>query len=162
MTTKSVALGIVAAVVVAVVAVWLGGVPVFWAVAIAVPAGLVTGLGVLLAGPLEPVWSALPDEIGSGTQPQAATLAARLAEAEHDQHRFRSRIQPRLRTAVALALNVSDVDMARERIGQELYRLIASPTATMPTPQRLVELLEPVLGDHKSAESPLWRNVDRP
>ncbi|GAA2970748.1 hypothetical protein [Actinokineospora diospyrosa] len=156
MTTKSVALGIAAGIVVFVAAVWRGGIPVFWAIALAVPAGVVTGLGVLLAGPLEPVWSALPDEIGSGTQPQAATLAARLAEAEHDRQRFHTRIQPRLRATIARTLEVSDVDSpgVRERIGQELYRLITSPTAQLPPPARLAELLEPVIGDHESADAP--------
>ncbi|WP_018683254.1 hypothetical protein [Actinokineospora enzanensis] len=144
---RSVVFGVLAGAVVVVVASRAGGVPPFWAVALGVPACALVWLATRLAGPLEPLWTAVPDESGPATLSQAATLAARLAEAERDPHRFRTRVQPRLRALAAARLRahgVSDVESARARdlLGPDLHRLITSPTATLPEPRVVAALLD--------------------
>ncbi|WP_121393787.1 hypothetical protein [Actinokineospora cianjurensis] len=148
-TAMEVVLGLLAGALVVLVAAWPGGIPLFWAIAIAIPAAAVTVVAVRVSGPLEPVWTAVPDETASSTHPQPATLAARLAEAAEDQHRFRTRIQPRLRAVVVRALGESDVDSpaVRARIGPELHHLITSPVAVLPSPERLSALLGPVVNE---------------
>ncbi|HVK24757.1 MAG TPA: hypothetical protein VM677_25640 [Actinokineospora sp.] len=132
--------------VVAGLAVWPGNIPVFWAVGIGVPAAAVTLLATRYAGPLDPLWSAVPDGVGPATELQAANLASRLAEAADDQSRFVTRIQPRLRRLATAALRergMSDVDSeaAKAFLGNELHTVITSPTAELPPPARLAALL---------------------
>ncbi|WP_436493717.1 hypothetical protein [Actinokineospora sp. HUAS TT18] len=132
--------------VVAALAVWPGNIPVFWAVCVGIPTAAVTLLSTRYAGPLDPLWSAVPDGTGPATELQATNLASRLAEAATDQSRFITRIQPRLRRLAAAALRergVSDLDSeeAKALLGYELHAVITSPTATLPPPDRLAALL---------------------
>ncbi|UVS76991.1 hypothetical protein [Actinokineospora sp. UTMC 2448] len=145
-TVRVVLSSVMAGVAVVVVAAWPGGVPVFWAVALALPAAALTALGARLSGPLEPLWTPVPDAPSAPAELQAATLAARLAEAAADRDRFLSRVQPRLRRLVLTRLrerwpDVSDVDDPRVRslLGPEHTLLV---TDAPPTPQRLSALLD--------------------
>ncbi|OLR90014.1 hypothetical protein [Actinokineospora bangkokensis] len=145
-TLRTAAIAALAGVGVVVLAAWPGDLPVFWAVVLGVPAAAVAFAGARFAGPLEPDWAPLPEPAGTATNPQAATLAGRLAEAAEDPHRFRSRIRPRLlRLADArlLAHGVSGVDDPRARglLGAELHRLLIDPRAELPPPGRFTELL---------------------
>ncbi|GLZ39858.1 hypothetical protein [Actinokineospora sp. NBRC 105648] len=143
---KTAAIALLAGTTVVAVGVWPGDIPLFWAIALAVPAAAIAAVGARAAGPLEPVWSAVPDEHGSATMPQAANLATRLAEAHQDPYRFRTRIQPRLRKLAEAHLHahrISTVDDPRAVavLGAELHHLVTSPTAVLPPARRVVELL---------------------
>ncbi len=148
---KSAVLAFLAGVVVAAVGVWPGDIPLFWAVALGVPAAALTVVGSRFAGPLEPMWSAVPDESGSATEMQAANLVTRLAEAAADPTRFQSRVQPRLRRLAVATLRGRPgtrdlVDLtdprARPALGDELHELLTSPVAVLPPAQRVAELLD--------------------
>ncbi|MGW5055601.1 hypothetical protein [Actinokineospora sp. NPDC004072] len=143
---RVVVVAVLAGVAVGVFAAWPGRVPVFWAVALAVPAAALAALGARLSGPLEPLWTPVPDVPTAAAELQAATLTGRLAEAAADPDRFRSRVQPRLRGLVLASLrarwpDLSDVDDPRVRslLGPEHDLLVAD---TPPTPHRLAALLD--------------------
>lgn len=139
----------------AIVAIWLMVVPVFWGVVVALPVAAGTLLALVLAGVAAPTWQPSPAPPESLTSHQASTLSTRLAEATKDPHRFRNRVQPRLRS---LALNtlrqrpglgdVTDLHDpgAREALGPELYTLLTDRDARLPSPHRLAELLSRLEG----------------
>ncbi|CRK61543.1 hypothetical protein [Alloactinosynnema sp. L-07] len=140
-------IALLAGAVVAALAVWPGNIPVFWAVGIGVPVAAVTLLGARYAGPLDPLWSAVPDGAGPATELQAANLAGRLAEAADDQPRFVTRIQPRLHRLATAALRergLSDMDSeaAKAFLGAELHSVLTSPRANLPPPDRLAAMLD--------------------
>ncbi|GAA3060842.1 hypothetical protein [Actinokineospora globicatena] len=152
---KELTLGLLAGALVVVVGTWPGGIPLFWAIAIAIPAMAVTAVVVRLSGPLEPIWTALPDETGSATHPQPATLAARLTEAAEDQHRFRTRIQPRLAAALTHTIGEPlNTPTARARLGPELHTLATNPNATLPDPAHLAALLKSVVEGSPQVDPP--------
>ena len=145
-TLKVVVLAVFAGAMMTGVSVWPGGVPVFWAVALGIPVAALTALGARLSGPLEPLWTAVPDAPSAPAQLQAATLTARLAEAATDSDRFATRVRPRLRRLVVGRLrerwpDLSDVDDPRVKtvLGGE-YALLT--TDTPPTPQGIAALLD--------------------
>ncbi|MGQ0840797.1 hypothetical protein [Actinokineospora sp.] len=148
-TARSLALALVAGVAVAGFSVWPGDIPLLWGIALGIPAAAVTVLGARMSGPLEPSWAAEPDLPSPATEMQSANLATRFAEAAGDQTRFVSRVQPRLRRLALARLrerhpDLSDVDDPRARavLGVELHRLLTSPGAALPSPQRMAELLD--------------------
>lgn len=131
-------------------ATWLMEVPTTWAVVIAIPIAACTLLALLMLGVAVPMWHALPAPDDSLTVHQASALSSRLAEAARDQRRFHLRVQPRLQQLALTALrqrpgmddltSVTDT-RAQQALGHELYTLLTNPEATLPTPQRLAELL---------------------
>ncbi len=149
MTVRNLAAALIGGLLVAGVSLWPGELPVFWAIALSIPAAAITLLGARVSGPLEPTWTAVPDGPTSITEMRASTLATRLAEASRDQARFVSRVQPRLR-GLALArlrerhpdLSTMDDPRATASLGDELHALLCSPKAVLPTPRRLAVLLD--------------------
>lgn len=131
------------AVLVAALGVWPGNIPLFWSACLGIAGGSVTLLATRYAGPLDPLWRAVPDPAGSATDLQAANLAGRLAEAAGDQLRFVSRVQPRLRALADAAVRERGLSGAEaaDFLGPELSELISSPFAPLPPPQRVAELL---------------------
>ncbi|MGX7825309.1 hypothetical protein ACTG9Q_09465 [Actinokineospora sp. 24-640] len=150
-TLRVVVLAVLVGVAVAGVSMWPGNVPLFWAAALAVPAAALTALGARLSGPLEPLWTAVPDAPSAPAQLQAATLTARLAEAAADRDRFLSRVQPRLRALAEARLRARWPDLsgmddprARSLLGED-HATLTAPDAPLPSPQgvaRLLDLLE--------------------
>jgi hypothetical protein len=128
--------------------VWM--VPVIWAIVLSLPVAAIVFLAVLLSGSADANWEAVPGPGGVAVHLQATMLGARLAEAAQDQHRFVTRIQPRL-ASIALALlrarpataAVSTLDdpRARAALGVELHRLLTDAQAQLPEPRRLAALL---------------------
>ncbi|MFC7612949.1 hypothetical protein ACFQV2_04155 [Actinokineospora soli] len=145
-TLRVVVLAVLAGAAMTGLSLWPGGVPVFWAVALGLPVAALTALGARLSGPLEPLWTAVPGGPAAPAQHQAATLAARLAEAAADPHRFTTRVQPRLRRIALDRLrerwpDLSDVDDPRvvAALGGEHALLTADAP---PTPRALAALLD--------------------
>lgn len=143
---KALLLAVLAGAAMAVAAVWPGGVPVFWAVALAVPVAALTALGARLSGPLEPLWTAVPETSAAPAQLQAATLAARLAEAAADPDRYLTRVRPRLRALVLARLrerwpDLSDVDDPRARAALGAQHALLTDDVP-PTPRGLAALLD--------------------
>jgi hypothetical protein len=136
-------LAIAVAIAIAALGVWPGNIPLFWSACLGIAGGSVTLLATRYAGPLDPLWRALPDPSGSATDLQAANLASRLAEAAADQVRFVSRVQPRLRALAAAAVRERGLSgaAAADFLGPELSELISSPHAELPPPHRVAELL---------------------
>ncbi|WP_306745819.1 hypothetical protein [Saccharothrix yanglingensis] len=124
------------------------GAPVHWAVLCALPAGGVALLVARLPRATDVVWSPPPAHVAGATTTQASALAGRLAEAAVDQDRFATRVQPRLRRLAEARLRqrhgIPDVHDPRAAgvLGPELHRLLTDPTAPLPEPARLVDLLE--------------------
>ncbi|MGM1063544.1 hypothetical protein [Saccharothrix sp. Mg75] len=144
---RAVALAVVAAVVTAFLLVRYGA-PVHWAVLCALPAAGLALLVARLPRATDVVWAPPPAHVAGATSTQADALAGRLAEAAVDQDRFRTRVQPRLRRLADARLRqrhgIPDVHdpRARDVLGPELHRLLTDPTAPLPEPARLVDLLE--------------------
>jgi hypothetical protein len=147
---RSIVLATLAAAVAGLVAHQVFGAPLLWSIALALPAGALALATGLLAGAADANWEAVP--AGDTVRPQlhASSLAIRFAEAAQDPHRFRTRVQPRLRRlAIAMLRTRSDtadlttVDdpRARAALGDELYALLTNDQASMPSPRRLTELL---------------------
>lgn len=138
------AIGISAAVVVGVVvvAVVLAGVPVHWAVLLALPAGAVAFAGGLFAGAFVTHWEPEPEPPVAKVTINAAFLTERLERAAGDQQTFTTRVQPRLRHIAAAALQQDlNTRQAEEALGAELHHLLTAPDARLPSPKRLAELM---------------------
>ena len=115
------------------------GVPIGWAVLIALPAGalgLATGI---LSGTYDADWTAEPEQAAAAVTLHATFLTERLERSAIDQYRFASRVQPRLRRiadAVVRRRLGPDVDLADPRVGEllgaDLHRLISSSDAQLP------------------------------
>ncbi|HET9143777.1 hypothetical protein [Actinophytocola sp.] len=125
--------------------------PVPWAVVLSLTVGGVVLLGSLLSGAMEANWDPAPPSDTARADLHASTLAVRFAEAAGDQHRFTSRVQPRLgRMALAMLrerpdtadLASLDDPRARAALGPELHQLLTDPAARLPEPRRLAALLE--------------------
>ncbi|MCG8920491.1 hypothetical protein L6E12_32465 [Actinokineospora sp. PR83] len=146
-TVRTAAVAVAAGVAVAGLGVWPGDLPVFWAVTLGVPAAAVAAVGARFSGALEPRWAPLPDPADSATEPQAANLATRLAEAADDPVRFHTRLRPRLRRLALATLRaehgVSDLDDPRavDLLGADLHALLTDPAAVLPGPERLERML---------------------
>jgi hypothetical protein len=147
---RSVVLAALAATVAGLVAHQVFGTPLLWSIALALPAGaLALAIG-LLSGAADANWEAVPATETARPQLHASSLAIRFAEAAQDPHRFRTRVQPRLRRLAVASLrsrsetaDLTTVDdpRARQALGDELFDLLTNDQATMPTPRRLTELL---------------------
>jgi hypothetical protein len=128
-------------------------VPPFWAVLVALPVAAFTLLALLLSRVLSPGWQLLPAPDESLTTHQASGLANQFDEAARDLHRFRIRVQPRLRR-LALAklrqrfpdLESLDDERARTSLGPDLYALLTNRDAKLPSPNRLTALLSRLEG----------------
>ncbi|CAM4004360.1 hypothetical protein KIPE111705_35850 [Kibdelosporangium persicum] len=124
---------------------WLMKMPLMWAILVAIPVAAVTALATMVVGAAAPSWQALPAPDESLTAHQASTLSTRFAEAAKDPGRFRSRVQPRLRKLAADTLRHKGISLddprARQELGDELYTLITTRDAELPSPHRLTELL---------------------
>lgn len=124
------------------------GAPWHWAVPIAVPVGALALLASRLPRATDVVWSPPPATISTATSTQAGALAGRLAEAAVDQDRFVTRVQPRLRRLAEARLRQRhgvpglDDPRARDLLGADLHRLLTDPTAPLPEPSKLADLLE--------------------
>ena len=145
-TVKVVVLAVLAGAAMTGVALWPGGVPLLWAVALGVPVAALTALGARFSGPLEPLGTPVPGGDSAPAQLRAATLTARLAEAAVDRDRFRTRVQPRLRAIAAARLrerwpDLSDVDDPRARAALGPHHAVLTGDA-MPTPRALADLLD--------------------
>ncbi|MBC6450321.1 hypothetical protein [Actinokineospora xionganensis] len=140
---RSWSLAVLVTVLVSALGVWPGNIPLFWSACLGVAGGAVTLLATRYAGPLDPLWRAVPDPAGSATDLQAANLAGRLAEAAVDQVRFVSRVQPRLRALAEAAVRERGLSgtEAADFLGPDLAELISSPHAELPPPHRAAELL---------------------
>jgi hypothetical protein len=108
-------------------------------------------LAALLSGAMDANWDPAPAGDSARADLHASTLAIRFAEAAEDRHRFRTRVQPRLRhmalaTVRARPGNADVADLhdprARAALGDELHRLLTDPQARLPEPRRLVALLD--------------------
>lgn len=149
------AAGIGGGAVLAVTLTWLGRVPVGWAITIALPVAGVVLLAVLLLGSIEPRWQPLPEPPDTLSETQAAILADRFSTAQRQAHRYASVLQPRLRRLTLTMLrnradlrDLSTVDdpRVREVLGAELHTLLTDRTATLPSRQKLTELLDRLEG----------------
>ncbi len=121
------------------------GAPLGWAALVALPiAALVLLLG-RLPRVLDITWAPLPAHPSGATSVQASTLAGRLDEASRDRDRFTSRVRPRLRALAEARLRqrgVTTLAEGRPLLGDDTYRLLTDPNATMPTPRALAEVLD--------------------
>jgi hypothetical protein len=119
---------------------FFGGIAVEWSALFAVPVTVFVYL--VLQSPIgvEPVWAPLPDPHGRATEHMAASLASRLAEAADSPGRYRTRLQPRLAALATAKLRRAGIDelydpRAPAVLGDDLYRLVTDPDATMPDPR---------------------------
>ncbi|MCE7008649.1 hypothetical protein LWC34_38425 [Kibdelosporangium philippinense] len=147
---KAILLAILIGVFTGLVAGWLMAMPVFWAIVVVLPITAVAAMALMTLGTAEPSWQPLPPPEESLTVHQATSLSTRLAEGARDPGRFRTRVQPRLRrlaenTLRHKGINLSD-EKAREVLGEELYTLITTRDAQLPSPERLAELLSRLEG----------------
>lgn len=143
-------LAVIAAAVAGLVAHQVFGSPLLWSIALALPVGAIALATGLLSGAADANWEAVPMPDTARPQLHASSLAIRFTEAAQDPHRFRTRVQPRLRRlAIALLrgrsetadLTTVDDPRARAALGDELYAVLTDKHASMPTPRRLAELL---------------------
>jgi hypothetical protein len=154
-TARSIAFSVGVAVLTVLVANHLFAIPVWWAVALSLPLAAVVLLALLLSGVADPNWEPVPAPVSTPAELHASTLAARFAEAAEDQHRFTSRVQPRLRR-IAIAtlrgrpgtrdLTSLDDPRARDVLGADLHRLLTDSQARLPDPGRLAALLDRLEG----------------
>jgi hypothetical protein len=144
-------LSILVAAAVAVGAHLAGGVPLGWAILVALP----IGAGVFVAGAVSGVfdvdWTPEPDPRAVGTCLHASTLTDRLGLAAADPYRFTSRVQPRLRRLALDQLRRHGVDdlrdpRARELLGADLHDLLTARTAHLPQPATFTAMMRR-LGD---------------
>lgn len=135
-------LGLVVAVVVAVGAIAAFGVPVGWAVLLAVPAGVLAMAGGLLAGTYDAEWTAPPELPAAAVTLNATFVTERLEQSAKDPYRFTARVQPRLRRIAVAALD-GDLDSpaAREKLGPELHALLTDHHAQLPPPPKFAALM---------------------
>jgi hypothetical protein len=130
-------------------------VSVAWSIVLSLPvAGLVL-LAMLLAGAADANWEPVPSDNFTPSELHASTLATRFAEAAKDQHRFTTRVQPRLcRLALAtLRARPGTADLttltdprAREALGADLHTVLTDRTARLPDPRTLAALLHRLEG----------------
>lgn len=149
-TARAIAVTLVCTALAALFANYVFVVPLVWAIVLSLPVAAVVLLLTLLSGSADANWEAEPGPGAIAVELQASMLAARLSEAAQDQHRFVTRMQPRL-ARIALAslrrrpetVDVSTVDdpRARAALGPELHRLLTDRTATLPNPRRLATML---------------------
>jgi hypothetical protein len=126
------------------------GVPLPWAILFGLATGTIAMLGALLAGMMDANWEAVPHPVTSAPDLHASSLAIRFAEAAGDQHRFMTRVRPRLcRVAIATLrtrpgtedLTSLDDPRARAALGPELHAVLTDARAVMPGPRQLATLL---------------------
>jgi hypothetical protein len=117
-------------------------VPAFWAVLITLPPTAVALAGGLFAGTFDADWTPEPDAPAASVTSHASFLTERLERSTLDQYRFTSRIRPRLRR-IAVAAVGSDLNApeAREKLGDELHRLLTAPDAQLPDPKTFAALM---------------------
>jgi hypothetical protein len=123
----------------------LGGVLTPWAVLLALPITAVTLLGLLSPRGAEPVWAPLPESGSSPTAYQASALASRLAEAVDYPARYRTRVQPRLRTLALAKLRRAGIEeladpRAASMLGPRMHRLVTDQNAKLPDPRTAAAL----------------------
>lgn len=121
------------------------GAPVEWAVLVALPVAALVLLIARLPRATDIAWAPLPAHSSGATSGQASTLASRLDEASRDQDRFRSRVRPRLRALAEARLRqrgVPTLAEGRSLLGDDVYRLLTEPNATMPNPRALADVLD--------------------
>ena len=147
---RSVVIGLGATVLAGFVAHQLFGVPLPWAILFGLATGTIALLAALLAGMMDANWEAVPNPVTSAPELHASALAIRFAEAAGDEHRFLTRVRPRIaRCALAtLRSRPGTEDLtslgdprAREVLGAELHDLLTDARAVMPRPRQLAAML---------------------
>jgi hypothetical protein len=139
---KAVLLGVFVAAVVGIAAVAAFGVPLVWAILIAVPAGVLVGVGGLLSGTHDAEWTAPPELPAAAVTLHATFVTERLEQAARDPYRFTARVQPRLRRIAVAALGDLDSAEAKEKLGPDLHRLLTDPHAGLPKPPEFAALMQ--------------------
>lgn len=115
-----------------------GGIPLWWAVLIAMPVGAAVLVASLLSGVFDVDWTPEPEPTTAGVCLQATSLTDRLTQAATDPRRFASRIRPRLRRLALDRLRrkegIDDLadPRARDVLGADLHDLLTAPDARMP------------------------------
>jgi hypothetical protein len=126
------------------------GISMLWSVVLAALIAVVVLPAGLLSDVADMEWAAVPQPPDSASELQASMLSARLAEAAGDQHRFVTRVRPRLqRMALATlrkrpelaGLSSLDDPRARAALGEELHTLLTARDARLPAPKRLAAML---------------------
>ena len=143
---RSAVIGLLVAVLAGLAGHQLFGVPPLWAVLFGLATGSVVMLGALLAGMMDANWEAVPNPVTSSPELHASSLAIRFAEAAEDQHRFLTRVRPRLERLALASLRTQDVTSlddprAREALGADLHSLLTDDRAVMPGPGQLATML---------------------
>lgn len=119
------------------------GIPVWWAVLVALPVGAVVLAAGLLSGAYDADWESEPDPPAAGVCLHAGSLTDRLTQAAGDPYRFTSRVQPRLRRLALGALrrrpdtaDLTDLGDPRARavLGDDLHALLTARDARLPPP----------------------------
>ena len=138
-TLRAVLLTVVIAAAVVAGAHFAGGVPLWWAVLIALPVGAAVLVACLLSGVFDVDWTPEPEPRTAGVCLQASSLTDRLNQAAADPHRFASRIRPRLRRLALDRLHrkegIEDLadPRARDVLGGDLHHLLTAPDARLPS-----------------------------
>lgn len=119
---------------------FFGGIAVEWSALFAVPVTVFVYLVLQAPTGVEAVWAPLPDPHSRATVHVAASLASRLGEAFDTPSRFRTRLQPRLAALATARLRRAGIDelydpRAPAVLGDDLYRLVTDPDATLPDPR---------------------------
>jgi hypothetical protein len=146
-TPRALLLTLVVAVAVVVGAHFAGGVPLWWAVVIALPVGSAVLVAGLVSGVYDVDWTPEPEQRTTGVCMHATSLTDRLAQAAADHHRFATRIQPRLRRlALDLLRRKEGIDdlgdpRARDALGADLHHLVTARDARLPHPTRFAAIL---------------------
>lgn len=148
--TRSLTIAILCALLVGLSAQFMFGVPLHWAILLALVTGVIALLGGRLAGMMDANWEAVPNPVTSAPELHASSLAIRFAEAAEDTDRFRTRVRPRL-TRLAIAIlrarpgtaDLTDLDdpRARDALGADLHALLTDARAVMPGPRQLAAML---------------------
>lgn len=119
---------------------FFGGIAPEWSALFGVPVTVFALMVMLSPTGVEPVWAPLPDPIAKATEHLAASLASRLSEAHDTPSRYRTRLQPRLAKLAAARLRRAGIEelfdpRAPAVLGEDLYRLVTDPEATLPDPR---------------------------
>jgi len=147
---RSAAIGIGAALLAGFVAHQLFGVPPHWAILFGVAAGALAGLGASMAGMMDANWEAVPNPLTTSPELRASSMAIRFEEGAKDQHRFLTRVRPRLcQLAIATLrarpgaedLTSLEDPRARAALGAELHAMLTAPDAMQPGSRQLATLL---------------------
>jgi hypothetical protein len=147
---RSAAIGVGAGVLAGLIAHQLFGVPLHWAILFGLATGTLAMLAASLAGMMDANWDAVPNPITTAPELRASSMAIRFAEAANDQHRFMTRVRPRLCQLALTILRARpgtedltslEDPRAREALGVDLHALLTDARAVLPGPRQLAMML---------------------